>query len=140
MQDKESQTETVKNQEDKPDKEKLTKSDVRSRRHLQPKWTDTGSMSSGVSSDLSSYDDAECGSREGMEPEERNISDEDLRDEVDDKHYIQHEVGRMSKELSFVVLCCPLLLDESTVSVSSASDTPECVTLTCSHVFVCMNR
>lgn len=69
------------------------KSNIRNKRHLQPRWTDTGSVSSGVSSDFSSYDtDAECCSRDGLEQDETNTSDEEMRDEVDDKHYIQNEV------------------------------------------------
>lgn len=71
-----------------------TKTNLKNRKHLQPRWTDTGSVSSGVSSDFSSYDtDAECCSREGIEQDEVNTTDEELHDEFDDKHYVQNEVN-----------------------------------------------
>lgn len=55
---------------------------------MRPRWTDSGSMSSGVSSDLSSCEtDQESYSRETGEP----MSSEDEMDMVD-KHYVQNEV------------------------------------------------
>ncbi|KAL0266279.1 UNVERIFIED_CONTAM: hypothetical protein PYX00_008871 [Menopon gallinae] len=61
----------------------------KSRRFPQSRWTDTTSLSSGVSSDFSSYEtDAECCSREEIE---ENTTDEELHDDGEDKHYVRSE-------------------------------------------------
>lgn len=81
---------------EKCEKDLKTTKDSRNNKLFPSKWTDSGSVSSGVSSDLSSYDtDFESYSKEGVdqEPDDTLISDDDLLEEMKDKNFVQNEVN-----------------------------------------------
>ncbi|KAK6620566.1 hypothetical protein RUM43_010858 [Polyplax serrata] len=77
--------------------EKLLKTTKDSRvSHLYSnRWTDSGSVSSGVGSDFSSYEaDLESDGKETLDPEHEDTItwDDYLVDDVNDKHYVQNEI------------------------------------------------